>query len=232
MWKLALVMKGLAPEQLLESYDIERTFAADENILNSTRSTDFITPKSATSLMFRNAALELARHHPFARKLVNSGRLSVPSFITNSPLNTPDVADFAGQMLPGAPMDDAPMQLNGKDTWLLDHLGHRFQCLLYVDNVSQLTPEVMHIITALAQASVPVEPLIVCAQAGVLEGVLAAAHQSITLLHDVQGLFAKRYDAQTLSAWLSRPDQHVCARWRELSLAQLREALERALAKR
>ena len=46
-----------------------REYAADENILNSTRSTDFITPKSATSLTFRNATLALARHHPFARKL-------------------------------------------------------------------------------------------------------------------------------------------------------------------
>ena len=78
LWKLALVMKGLAPEALLDSYDADRTYAADENIRNSTRSTDFITPKSAVSKLFRNAALELARTQPFARKLVNSGRLSVP----------------------------------------------------------------------------------------------------------------------------------------------------------
>nr|MCU0956681.1 FAD-dependent monooxygenase [Hydrogenophaga sp.] len=46
LWKLALVMKGQAPEALLDSYDADRTYAADENIRNSTRSTDFITPKS------------------------------------------------------------------------------------------------------------------------------------------------------------------------------------------
>jgi hypothetical protein len=39
----------------------ERVYAADENILNSTRATDFITPKSAVSKLFRNAVLELAR---------------------------------------------------------------------------------------------------------------------------------------------------------------------------
>jgi 3-(3-hydroxy-phenyl)propionate hydroxylase len=119
------------------------------------------------------------------------------------------------------------MQISAKDTWLLDHLGHRFQCLLYVDNVNQLTPEVMNTMTALQQAPVPVEPLIVCAQAGMLP----ATHQNITLLHDVQGLFAKRYDAKALSAWLSRPDQHVCARWRQLTKERLIQALERALAK-
>ena len=52
--------------------------AADENILNSTRSTDFITPKSETSRLFRNAVLDLSENFEFARPLVNSGRLSVP----------------------------------------------------------------------------------------------------------------------------------------------------------
>jgi len=37
------------PEALLDSYDAERTFAADENILNSTRSTDFITPRTVSA---------------------------------------------------------------------------------------------------------------------------------------------------------------------------------------
>src|SRR3546814_10324608 len=44
-WKLALVSRGLAPETLIDSYATEREQAADENILNSSRSTDFITPK-------------------------------------------------------------------------------------------------------------------------------------------------------------------------------------------
>ena len=52
VWKLALVIKGQAPEALLDSYDADRTYAADENIRNSTRSTDFITPKSAVSKLF------------------------------------------------------------------------------------------------------------------------------------------------------------------------------------
>src|SRR5512134_1112837 len=61
VWKLALVIAGRAPERLLDSYDAERICAADENLLNSTRSTDFITPKSAASRLFRDAVLELAK---------------------------------------------------------------------------------------------------------------------------------------------------------------------------
>ena len=40
------MIAGRAPEALLDSYGDERVVAADENMLNSTRSTDFITPKS------------------------------------------------------------------------------------------------------------------------------------------------------------------------------------------
>src|SRR3546814_4649027 len=48
-WKLAMVLDGAAPAGLLDSYDDERIPAADENLLNSTRSTDFMTPKCERS---------------------------------------------------------------------------------------------------------------------------------------------------------------------------------------
>ena len=66
-WKLKLMFDGVAPEALLDSYAFERELAADENILNSTRSTDFIMPKSAVSKIFRDAARSLAAKAPFAR---------------------------------------------------------------------------------------------------------------------------------------------------------------------
>ena len=72
-------------------------FAADENIRNSTRSTDFITPKSDVSRSFRDAALMLAKRHAFARKLVNSGRLvAAGDALRDSPLNTPDTEAVRG----------------------------------------------------------------------------------------------------------------------------------------
>src|SRR3546814_10759194 len=77
-WKLQAVLDGAAPESLVDTYAAEREQAADENLLNSTRSTDFITPKSEVSRSFRNAVLNLARDHVFARPLVHSGRLSLP----------------------------------------------------------------------------------------------------------------------------------------------------------
>ena len=118
-WKLGLVLDGAAPDTLLDSYAAEREFAADENIRASTRSTDFITPKSPVSRLFRDAVLDLARDHPFARTMVNSGRLSLPTTYLHSPLNTPDRDPWSGGPPPGAPAADAPFG-NG---WLLAQLN-------------------------------------------------------------------------------------------------------------
>jgi 3-(3-hydroxy-phenyl)propionate hydroxylase len=123
VWKLKMVRDGLAPDSLLDSYDAERIQAADENILASTRATDFITPKSETSRLFRNAVLDLSERFAFARPLVNSGRLSVPCIHDGSPLNGPDVDGMPARARPGAPAVDAPLG-NG---WLIDRLGGRFQ---------------------------------------------------------------------------------------------------------
>jgi 3-(3-hydroxy-phenyl)propionate hydroxylase len=109
-WKLALVMSGASPDLLLTSYDSERSEAADENILNSTRATDFIAPRSAMERVFRNAALALARTQPFARRFVNSGRLSLPTPYTGSVLSTPDVDSWSAGLVPGAPIPDAPLE--------------------------------------------------------------------------------------------------------------------------
>ena len=125
IWKLKLVIEGKADESLLDSYSDERVYGADENILNSTRSTDFITPKSEISRIFRDAVLKLAQKHDFAHPLVNSGRLSVPCTYDGSTLNGPNTSQLPQDTRPGAPLKDADTG-NG---WLLDQTGNRFQLL-------------------------------------------------------------------------------------------------------
>jgi 3-(3-hydroxy-phenyl)propionate hydroxylase len=135
-WKLAFIIKGVAPESLIESYDLERSAAADENIGHSTRSTDFIAPRSAQELRFRDATLSLARHALFAKRMVNSGRLSMPSTY-DTPLSTPDVDIWSGSARLGAPVPDAPMRdRNGQPIWLLEALGGE-ETVLHVPNASQ-----------------------------------------------------------------------------------------------
>ncbi|MCK6405274.1 MAG: FAD-dependent oxidoreductase [Rhodocyclaceae bacterium] len=224
IWKLKLVMDGKAPEKLLDTYSGERAAAADENLMNSTRSTDFITPKSNTSRLFRNAVLTLAEHHAFARALVNSGRLSVPSFLTDSPLNTADDEiehAFSGRMVPGAPMDDAPVALeSGAKGWLLDQLGGKGFQLLYFTDVAERLGDKLDRLRELTVDAIPVEPIVVSERAGGVAGV--------RVLHDLQHLVARRYDAREGSVYLLRPDQHVVARWRKFDAHKVRAAVARA----
>ncbi|MBO9474582.1 FAD-dependent oxidoreductase [Shimia sp. R10_1] len=127
-WKLHLILTGKAPNSLMESYHTERAEAADENILNSTRATEFITPKSDMSRLLRDAVLDLAADQEFARPLVNSGRLSTPCTYRNSPLISADALAGPALTCPGSPCPDAPLS----EGHLLDKLGNRF-ILLTID---------------------------------------------------------------------------------------------------
>ncbi|MCW8843110.1 MAG: FAD-dependent oxidoreductase, partial [Rhodobacteraceae bacterium] len=109
----------------LDTYNDERIHGADENILNSTRSTDFITPKSNMSTLLRDSVLALSEHYEFARPMVNSGRLSVPCTYDRSPLNSADALDGPARTRPGSPCPDVPLG----DTFLLSHLGNEFVLL-------------------------------------------------------------------------------------------------------
>ena len=221
-WKLGLVLKGLAPQTLLDTYDSERVYAADENILNSTRSTDFITPKNEASRAFRDATLQLAKDCSFARRLVNSGRLSIPSTYADSPLNTQDTDDYAGDMVPGAPATDAPVRIGEQDTWFLRQTGNAFTGIYFADG-EELSVERWKALRSLSESPTPVSLLLVVAN-----GLRSKNTDGANILEDVEGLVAKRYDAKPGTFYLLRPDQHVCARWRSFDADAVHSALKRA----
>lgn len=152
-WKLDLVHKGLADQTLLDSYTTEREFGADENILNSTRATDFMTPKTEISRTFRDAVLTLAGKHPFARPLVNSGRLSVPCVYDGFDLFTPDTLDAPAVTRPGASCPDAPLD----DGYVLDQLGSDFVVLALNCEAEDLTAH--SITTRTVHVAVPSDAL-------------------------------------------------------------------------
>ncbi|HEY8879529.1 MAG TPA: FAD-dependent monooxygenase, partial [Roseateles sp.] len=127
-WKLAAVIRGEGGDVLLDSYEFERLEAADDNIGHSTRATDFISPKSALSLRLRKAALDLAARTDFAKALVNSGRLSMPTEHVDSPLSTLDAEAWTGGPAPGCPAPDAPLEEGG---WLSEGFGPGFVLLAF-----------------------------------------------------------------------------------------------------
>lgn len=206
-WKLQLALAGQAGPALLDSYHEERAFAADDNLLNSTRSTDFITPKSRASRVLRDAVLQLAEQQPFARRLVNSGRLSTPTPYVQSPLNTPDADVFAGLMRPGTNCADAPVQRpDGSAAWFLNLLGDGFTVLVFGGASGAALPQSLDL------------------TAGVQAPVRVVGRD----LLDADGLLAQRYDGLAGTTYLIRPDHHVAARWRCFDAPAVLAALLRA----
>jgi 3-(3-hydroxy-phenyl)propionate hydroxylase len=200
-WKLAAVLKGEAGASLIESYERERMQAADENIAHSTRSTDFIAPHSKAERNLRNAVLALAPQVDFARRMINSGRLSVAT-VYDTPLSTPDADVFGGSARLGAPAPDLPVRgRDGGDSHLLQSIPGEFTLVTMQNGaVPQLPAGVRHI----------------------------AVGDDLT---DADGLFAQRFDATPGAAYLFRPDQHLCARWRHADHAKIAAARDRALGK-
>ena len=104
-------------------------------------------------------------------------------------------------MVPGAPLTDAPVRRQGQPGWLLRCLGPGFTLLVFGQAPAWT-------------ADLPDTQ------------VLRIGPD----LEDAEGLIAQRLDATPGTAYLLRPDQHVCARWRQPSEAQVRAALRRACA--
>lgn len=200
-WKLGMVIRGEAPDALLNTYDEERVFGADENIINSTRSTDFISPKSNISHVFRNAVLQLAEHNEFARPIVNSGRLSVPCTYDGLSLNSDDkLVGGPKRARIGSVCPD--VKLN--DGYLLDYLGGEFTLLTIDVDAPQTIKNDGVVVKRLA---------------------LSKTMDTKGLLSERYLGSAKK------AVYLIRPDQHVAARWNEYDEAQIIAALNTACAK-
>lgn len=223
VWKLARVVKGEAPVELIATYNQERQHGATENILNSTRATDFITPKSRVSRLFRDTTLELAEAFDFARSLVNSGRLSLPCHYADSPLNGDDDASLPQQRAPGSCASDAPIRLGDRPAWLLNQLGGDFVLMLDARQSQSLSD-----LRDLLERHDDLRLLVVSAPKVAPSEELAAMPRT-TLVEDSEGLVASRYGLTRDVAYLWRPDQHVCARWRRLDPSRVEACLERAL---
>jgi 3-(3-hydroxy-phenyl)propionate hydroxylase len=200
-WKLDRVLRKASPETLLESYHVERSQAADENIRESTRSTDFMAPNSRYEARLRQAVLSLAKETEFGKRMVNGGRLSVPSTY-ETPLSTSDDQAWRGGPCPGASMQDAPITgLDGEAEYLTDAFlrgGRCFTLVEFANGAAIDRPDDIGVIRIGAREYA-----------------------------DSTGLAAARYAAEPGTVYLLRPDGYVAARFQRPT----RNAIDAALAR-
>jgi 3-(3-hydroxy-phenyl)propionate hydroxylase len=123
-------------------------------------------------------------------------------------------------MIPGAPMDDAPVDADGRAGWLLEAAGGRFQAMVFTADPARLDAGTVAALKALADGPLPVDALIVADVPGSVDGVKVVV--------DRNGVASRRYDGREGTTYVLRPDQHVCARMRRFDADAVRRAVARA----
>src|SRR5262252_5988651 len=214
-WKIAFVLRGWAPDALLDSYHAERHAAACENLEVTSATMRFLVPATGAERQHRLATLERAAADPAVRAAVDSGRLAEPFWYTASPLTTPDPArPFQGRPSlgavpppgPGILVPDVPVSYaeRARPTTLraLAREGFVVLCACGADAA------------AAHSAASAVAPPVRVIEAGALDdpSPLAAA-----------GL------AEAGEVWVIRPDAHAAAVLRRPGRAEIEAALRRAL---
>lgn len=219
-WKLAFTLHGWAGDRLLPSYSEERVHAAREIIDEAGKSTRFMTPPTPGYRLVRDAVLSLSLTREFVRPLYH-WRTSRPHDYADSVLNSrdDDNARFTAGPRNGAPLANVRL---GEDSYLFDRLGASFH-LLYFTADSAVPAELQHEAQAVRSRGIPLQ-IIAITSAG--QAVIEGADQ---VIGDAEGRLRGKYGIEADGAYLARPDQHVCARWLQLSAAQLRSAMETAL---
>jgi 3-(3-hydroxy-phenyl)propionate hydroxylase len=219
-WKLALVVKGLADDTLLDSYSTERVAAAHENLRHGTKSTEFMAPPSFAFELMREAALSLAVRHAEVRSLINPRQTSAITY-TQSPLNAPDDARFSAGPVPGQVLAEVPVTAcDGtarREVFLTDLIGAHFTALHF--SAAGVVPAELQAWAARQQArGLPLQLLAVTRQAC-----------SRPAAWDHTGRLFPLYGAQDGSLVLLRPDGHVLGRWRQADVPAAAAALQQAL---
>ncbi len=102
-WKLAAVLRGKADPALLQSYQDERLEAAQQNVCVTNRTARFLRPADGSERLFRQAAIGLAKQYPFARSLINTGRMAVANPYSQSSACTYATGSAAGQSVQNVP---------------------------------------------------------------------------------------------------------------------------------
>ncbi|GAB3627685.1 monooxygenase [Pandoraea terrae] len=217
-WKLAAVARRAAPEALLRSYTHDRVGAAREIIEEAGKSTRFMTPPTHGHRLLRDATLALSIDHAFVRPLFH-WRTSRAHDYRHSPLNSPDDDNarmHAGPVV-GAPLPNLRL---GENDYLYDHLGAAFHLLSFSD--SPLNAAVQDEIAKWRARGIAVT---VIAFAPTRHAGVPGADLT---LYDATDRALQKYGATWGSAYLARPDHHICARWQTLDADRLATALAQA----
>ncbi|WP_192484882.1 MULTISPECIES: FAD-dependent monooxygenase [Cysteiniphilum] len=121
-WKLWLVVKGIAGDELLDTYHEERFLAAKENLRLTEATIRFMVPPTSLKRLWRDIVLRISEFWRPLRKQVNHGKMTKPFTYESSSLidyshRTPYVGAFAPDVL---------IYMDGEKSRLRKLFGGRF----------------------------------------------------------------------------------------------------------
>ena len=200
-WKLALVMRGGADASLLETYHVERTAAAKENIDVTERTIRFMVPSNPVLRLRRQALFVLARRFRAFRRFVNSGTMAQPHRYLDSPLVQPPSTGAAV----GRFAADADLSIAGQPAKLRELLGRGFTFVFVGERPPALLPLPGEARAALGP--LPVNAVVVMAGTG--SGPVAQPSTLQLQWARASGAILRHYAA---GRWhLVRPDMHIAS---------------------
>ncbi|TFL15803.1 hypothetical protein CSC67_03510 [Pusillimonas caeni] len=215
-WKLAYVVKGLAPANLLTTYSEERRFAFSENIRNADKSTKVMAPPTRGDLLLRDAVLELAVEHEFVRPLLNP-RQSQEIMLAGATLNDvdemrDDKETVLGRVCPNVQISVRCAEGKTERRYLQDMLGEQFTLLVCTGAESPLI-ELQDTVHGLH-----IKTVRICRD---------SKHALENDIIDVDGAIADMLRLKPGDSILVRPDQHLMARWVKADASKISAALHR-----
>ena len=209
-WKLAAVLRGQAAPGLLASYNQERLQAAKRNVQVTNRTARYLRAPEGVERLFRSASIGLAKHHAFARSLINTGRMAEA--------NRYDVSDVC-QTEGGFMVQNAPLQFADHSSGSLADLLQWTQGRLLLLVFGELSrKEIAKLQSISVLASVYAVQVVSKKNADVLEHVI-----------DSNKTLRRACQSEKAQWALIRPDAYLAAKGKAIN-GQLVKALASALA--
>jgi len=222
-WKLAFVVRGWAPPDLLKTYSAERVTAAREICAEAGRSTRFMAPQSDGSRLLRDAVLSFSLSEDFPKDLMH-WRTSRPHAYVDSVLNSFPEADqaFEGGVGCGEAVRNVCIE---DDVYFLDRVGARpgFHLFAFAGD-EPASAELLELLDAFSAGPVPVVRVLITGHPAHRD----ESHAEVVVADRDFKVHAK-YAARPGTMYLVRPDLHVCARWLRATTGDVRRGLAQAI---